>query len=97
MNVIELRLREMERTALNISLNDNLKYFRIKDGLSDSEAVNELNKYKSSNEFVYDIALYYNNNDKQGRIIRLPQVLLLICSLNMFINMKAGEGMIFLI
>lgn len=69
MNVMELRLREMERTALNISLNNNLKYFKIKDvGYQTLEAVNELKKYKSSNEFVCDIALYYNNNDKQSRI-----------------------------
>lgn len=67
-NIMDIRLKEMERIALNISFNDNLKYYRV--SRSDYEAlevVRELKKYKSSNEFVYDIALYYNRN-KHDRI-----------------------------
>lgn len=60
-NIMDMRLKEMERIALNISFNNNLKYYKIRgDNYESLEAVRELKKYKSSNEFIYDIALYYN-------------------------------------
>lgn len=67
-NVMDMRLKEMERIALNISFNNNLKYYNIRGNNYESlEAVRELKKYKSSNEFIYDIALYYNH-DENDRI-----------------------------
>jgi len=63
-NVMDMRLQEMERIAMNISFNNDLKYYKISDNSYESlEAVRELKKYKSSNEFIYDIALYYNYGD----------------------------------
>lgn len=63
-SVIDTRLREMERTALNISFNNNLKGYKVLNiGVDSLDAVRELKKYKSSNEFVYDIALFYNYNE----------------------------------
>lgn len=60
-NVMDMRLREMERTALNISFNNNLKAYKVLNkGFDSLEAVRELSKYKSGNEFIYDIALFYN-------------------------------------
>lgn len=60
-NTMDTRIKEMERTAVNISLNPELKPYKVSAGGYDSlEAVRELGKYKSSNEFLYDIAICYN-------------------------------------
>ena len=61
---IDTRMKEMERTALSIHSNPNLKPYKILTGPYDAgEGVKQLGQYKSSNEFVYDIALYYNTLD----------------------------------
>jgi AraC-like DNA-binding protein len=66
-NQMDMRLQEMERIALNISFNSNLKYHRISNSNYDSmEAIRELAQYKSSSGFMYDIALYYNNKPNSG-------------------------------
>lgn len=66
-NTMDMRLREMERTVVNINSNENLKPYKITEGGLDSlEAAKELGKYKSSNGFIYDIALYcdYRGNER---------------------------------
>ena len=60
-DLMDTRLQEMERIALNISYNDNLRYYKISgDNYESKQAVKELKKYKSSSGFIYDIAMYYN-------------------------------------
>lgn len=67
-NTIDMRIKELERTAVNISLNPELKPYKVAEGGYDSlQAVRELEKYKSSNEFLSDIAVYYNQQ-LDGRI-----------------------------
>lgn len=66
-NTMDMRLKEMERVVVNINSNVSLKPYKITEGGLDSlEAVKELGKYKSSNGFIYDIALYcdYRGNER---------------------------------
>lgn len=66
-NTMDIRLKELERTALNIVSNADLKPYKLLDGGYDSlEAITELKKYKSSNEFIHDIALYHTENEKEN-------------------------------
>jgi len=66
-NMIDIRMKEIENMAVNISTNNNLApYKAMKSGIDAYEAIKELETYKSSNEFISDIAIYYNymNNDR---------------------------------
>ena len=66
-NTMDIRLKELERTALDIVSNANLKPYKLLDGGFDSlQAVTELRKYKSSNEFIYDIGLYHTEKQNES-------------------------------
>lgn len=72
-DTIDMRFKEMERIVININSNETLKSYKIMEGGYDSlGALKELAKYKSSNEFIYDIALYCNYKGKER--IFTPQV-----------------------
>lgn len=60
-NTMDLRIQEMQRTAVHISLDPNLKPYKVMEGTFESlEAVRTLKNYKSSNEFVYNLALFHD-------------------------------------
>jgi two-component system response regulator YesN len=62
--MMDTRMREMDRIALQITLNPLLSAFMVsQDGYGMYSAVNELKKYRSSNEFLQDVALYYMGSD----------------------------------
>lgn len=59
-NTLDMRLKEMERIALNIDFNYELKYHNVSnENYEELKAVRELKQYISSTEFIYDIALHY--------------------------------------
>lgn len=65
-NVMDTRFREMDRTALHINSNLKLRAYMIIDsGFESLEAIGELSKYKSSNEFLKDIILFHDYHGKQ--------------------------------
>jgi AraC-like DNA-binding protein len=66
---MDMRFKEMDRIAVNINSNDEFDYFNSTSNSDNSyKMVKELEKYKSGNEFMYDIIYYraYQNetNDK---------------------------------
>jgi two-component system, response regulator YesN len=59
-NTIDTRMKELNRTTISINSNALLKPYKMQlSGYDQMEAVGELKKYKSSNDFVYDIGLYH--------------------------------------
>lgn len=64
--LVDTRVREMDLTALQITLNPTLTPFMIsQDGYGMYSAVGELQKYRSSNGFIQDVAIYYEGSDPQ--------------------------------
>lgn len=64
--IVDTRVKEMDLTALQITLNPALTPFMIsQDGYGMYSAVNELRKYRSSNGFIQDVAIYYERNEQQ--------------------------------
>lgn len=66
-NSMNVRIKELERIAIDIESNPLLANFRISNGGHDSYlGVRELVKYKASNEFIDNIILYrkYQGNEK---------------------------------
>lgn len=58
-NNMDLRFKEMDRIAVNINSNDEFDYFNSSSNSDNGyEMVKELEKYKSGNEFLYDIIFY---------------------------------------
>ena len=58
-NIMDLRFREMDCIAVNMASNMEFDYFNS-TGKTDGpyRMMNELNKYKASNEFLYDIVYF---------------------------------------
>lgn len=66
-NIIDFRMKEIDHMAFKIGTSSNLApYKAMKSGVDAYEAIKELEEYKIRNEFIYDIAVYYNyeNNDR---------------------------------
>lgn len=64
-DAMDTRIQEMNSLAVAISSNPNLTRFKVSDqGYSLVRTVDELHKYKSSNMFISDVALYYRNLDR---------------------------------
>ena len=64
---INTRLKEMDRIA--VQLNDNqrlIPFFLASGGIFARDAVNELEKIRRSNDFIYDVAVYYTPDSLQG-------------------------------
>ncbi|MEK3721292.1 helix-turn-helix domain-containing protein [Paenibacillus sp. FSL H8-0034] len=60
---LDVKMDELEKIAFQISLNNQLTPYRVtRDGYWGRQALQELNKYKTGNSFIYDLVLYY---DKQ--------------------------------
>lgn len=64
-NETDTRLNEMNRMALQIAADPLLTPFMVQDGYGGYQAVAELKKFKSTNLFIQDIALYYVSTDPQ--------------------------------
>lgn len=65
-NAMDTRIKEMEKISVNISLDTELKPYMVMESIYNSpEAIRQLHKYKSGNEFVYDIALFHKYKDNQ--------------------------------
>lgn len=57
---INTRLREMDRIAVQLSSNEKMiPYFLAQGGFYVHDAVNELDKIRRSNDFIYDVIVYY--------------------------------------
>lgn len=66
MDTMDMRVKEMNLTAIQIYSNPMLRAHKAMASNYDSlEAVMELKKYKSSNEFLNDIIVYHDYNEKQ--------------------------------
>lgn len=64
--VMDIRMRELDRTVLDIDSNQYLRpYKAMTSGYDAMEAVREIKKYKTSNEFVYDIIVYHEYQEKR--------------------------------
>lgn len=65
-SAMDMRVKEMEKISVNISLDNGLKPYMVMGSQNNSiEAINLLHKYKSGNEFIYDIGLYHKYQDNQ--------------------------------
>lgn len=63
-DAVDMRSKEMNRVALQIAANPLLTpYMVTSSGYDQYQAVNELGKYRSSNEFIHDIVVYYGDNN----------------------------------
>ncbi|WP_010276219.1 helix-turn-helix domain-containing protein [Paenibacillus senegalensis] len=61
---MDMRTNEMDRMALQISTNPLLTPYALSEnGYGIYQAVRELKKHRSTNSFIYDIMLYYREND----------------------------------
>ena len=81
-NTLDMRLKEMERIALSIDFNDELKYHNVSNGnYGELKAVKELKQYISGTEFIYDIALHYSYY-KNSKVYTTSSAV----SLDMFFN-----------
>lgn len=59
-NTMDIRIKEMEKIAVNISMDNDLKPYMVTNvGYDSFQAIRQLYKYKSGNEFVFDMALYH--------------------------------------
>lgn len=66
MSMMDLRLKEMERIAFQISANFRLSASIIEESSYNSlQANKELKNYSAANAFVYDIGLFYKNRSKE--------------------------------
>lgn len=61
-NVVDMRIKEMDRIAVSVFGNYELLPFKLaeEDNNVSVNAVNEIMKYRSGNEFIYEIGLYYD-------------------------------------
>ncbi|WP_167859136.1 helix-turn-helix domain-containing protein [Paenibacillus cymbidii] len=58
---LDVKMDELEKIAFQISLNNQLTPYRVtRDGYWGRQALQELNKYKTGNSFIYDLVLYYD-------------------------------------
>lgn len=59
-DIMDAKVNEMNRMALQISSNSELTPFMVEEnGYALYRTVSELKKYKSTNSFIYDVMLYY--------------------------------------
>lgn len=65
-DAVDLRMRELNRTAMQISGNPLLTPFMVtEDGYGPYMAVAELKKYLSTNLFIYDIVIRFNAREPE--------------------------------
>lgn len=64
--MMDMRFKELDRTAFHIYTNPQLRAYNVMESNYNAlQAVGELGKYKSSNEFVDDIILYHDYDGKK--------------------------------
>ena len=62
-DAVDMRSKEMNRVALQIATNPLLTPYMVTSSkYGEYQAVNELGKYRSSNDFIYDIMIYFGKN-----------------------------------
>lgn len=71
---INTRLREMDRISVQLSANEKLiPYFLNQGGYYINDAIAELDKIRRSNDFIYDVVVYYTpeamKNSGQGFMV----------------------------
>lgn len=71
-NIMDTRIREMDFLAIKIASNPQLSFSNLyDDGYQSYNAINEINKYKSSNFFIYDMLMFCSKKGEQQRIYSL--------------------------